>query len=138
MSPAPQDVTDNGVNSAPSNDCAPSAQKAKAPTNAELAKLAMVSIRTIVRVKQLMRAGLMDAVSSGRLSRKYAVAIAGLPEQERAAAIADPNWRPPKKLTKADRRIAALEAEVERLRIELQAARNGPISPEPASGQGAQ
>ena len=64
-------------------------------SNAELAEVAGVSVRTIQNAKRAHEAGLGSAVREGKVTVERAAAIAKLPPEERAAAIeAKPAKRP--------------------------------------------
>ncbi len=60
------------------------------PTASEMAKEADVSRQTIQHAKAAQVAGLGDAVRDGRMTAKTAAKIAKLPEDQRAAAVANP------------------------------------------------
>lgn len=102
-----------------------SAPGAEAPaTVPQMAKAADVGTRTIEQAKQVVKAGLGDAVKAGEVSVKRAAEIAKLPEPERQAAIHAPRPKPipapaPKPgpegtdVEALHARIRLLEAEVE-------------------------
>ena len=98
-------------------------------TEAEMAKAADVSDKTIRQAKRAHEAGLGEAVRDGKVSAKEAAAIAKLPEPERQAALEAPPEPKPKAEPPAD--VAALKARVEELEelnaylaSELEIARN--------------
>lgn len=105
-------------------------EAASAPrTEAEMAKAADVSDRTIRQAKRAQEAGLGEAVRDGKVSAEKAAAIAKLPEPERQAALEAPPEPKPKAEPAAD--AAALQARVEELEelnaylaSELETARN--------------
>ena len=69
----------------------------RAPTSAQLAKEADVSISTITHAKAAHTAGVGNAVRDGRISAERGAQIAKLPVAERAAAVDAP--KPAKPLT---------------------------------------
>lgn len=83
-------------------------------TEAEMAKAADVSDRTIRQAKRAQEAGLGEAVRDGKVSAEKAAAIAKLPEPERQAALEAPPEPKPKAEPPAD--VAALKAENKDLR----------------------
>jgi hypothetical protein len=95
------------------NQSAPGALRGA--TDAELAKVAGVSERTIEQVKAGIRAGLKDEIKEGKVSAKKAAEIAKLPERERKAAVKNP---PPK-----EKKPSPLEQDNARLREELEQTR---------------
>jgi len=69
----------------------PPADGAAVPlTNAEMAEVARVSVRTIQQCKAATAAGLGDALRDGIVTAERAAEIAKLPEPDRAAALAAP------------------------------------------------
>lgn len=71
-------------------------------SEAEMARRAEVSERTIRQAKAAHRAGLGDAVREGKVSAKQAAAVAALPpkQRERAVAAIERGESPPKKPAK--------------------------------------
>lgn len=99
-------------------------QESRELSNKEMAAEAGVSPRTIERAKDVVRAGLGDAVRDGEVSLKRAAEIAKLPEPERQAAIQAPRPKPAPKpaptpgpegtdVEALHARIRLLEAELE-------------------------
>lgn len=95
-------------------------QESRALSNQEMAQEAGVSPRTIRQAKEVVRAGLSDAVRDGKVSLERAAEVAKLPEPERQAALEAPRAPRPKPAPKPpsppatgwDARIAELEAQV--------------------------
>ena len=97
-------------------------------TTERLAEIAHTGTRTIEQAKVATEAGLHDAMREGKVSAKRAAQIAKLPEERRAAAIAEAKEKKPgtpkeKKPDARDKRIAELEKEVETLKLELSTAK---------------